>query len=197
MLLYIQPTERSRVFPHPPRHTKMNRSVQELESILKAHAARYPLLQPTDAVKLIYQNEFGGGQMIADEQACLAYLRREYGQVEKSADTPLCEDIGNGIVRVHLRAVKEDRLDALGAAFIRSANAHKGEMSRFLEKLNVLRSLTEESVFAFDAAALETYLADYEKAGYPPVSHSETFRAAYRPAYRVVRTDELPAELHN
>ena len=50
---------------------------EELEQILREHAKRYPLMQPTDAVKLIYQNEFGGGHLIRDEQACLNYLRRE------------------------------------------------------------------------------------------------------------------------
>ena len=53
--------------------------MEELRAILIAHAKRYPLMQPTDAVKLIYQNEFGGGHLIRDEQACLNYLRRELG----------------------------------------------------------------------------------------------------------------------
>jgi hypothetical protein len=33
---------------------------------------------------------------------------------------------------------------------------------------------------------LEAYLSAYEMAGYPMVSHSETYRQNYRPAYRVV-----------
>ena len=37
--------------------------MEELERILREHAERYPLMQPTDAVKLIYQNEFGGGHL--------------------------------------------------------------------------------------------------------------------------------------
>ena len=55
----------------------------ELEAILKIHVKRYPLMQPTDAVKLIYQNEFGGGHLIRDEEICLNYLRQEYTSVEK------------------------------------------------------------------------------------------------------------------
>ena len=52
----------------------------EPEAILKSHAKRYPLMQPRDAVKLIYQNEFGGGYLIQDEHACLNYLRQEYAE---------------------------------------------------------------------------------------------------------------------
>lgn len=46
--------------------------MNELEGVLKEHAKRYPLMQPRDAVKLIYQNEFGGGDLIRDEEACLS-----------------------------------------------------------------------------------------------------------------------------
>ena len=49
--------------------------MEELKVILITHAKRYPLMQPQDAVKLIYQNEFGGGHLIRDEEACLNYLR--------------------------------------------------------------------------------------------------------------------------
>ena len=35
--------------------------MEELDQILREHAMRYPKMQSTDAVKLIYQNEFGGG----------------------------------------------------------------------------------------------------------------------------------------
>ena len=79
--------------------------MEELKDILIAHAKRYPLMQPTDAVKLIYQNEFGGGHLIRDEQACLNYLRREYDSIAKKPNALLYEEIGNGIVRVNLAAV--------------------------------------------------------------------------------------------
>lgn len=80
--------------------------MEELKAILIAHAKRYPLMQPTDAVKLVYQNEFGGGHLIRDEQACLNYLRREYDSIVKDPNVLLYEAIGNGIVRVNLAAVK-------------------------------------------------------------------------------------------
>lgn len=160
--------------------------MEELERILRDHAKRYPELQPTDAVKLVYQNEFGGGHMIRDEHSCRNYLRNEYASVEKNVDAPLYEDIGNGIVRVNLAAVSAEDLEQLGDDFIRSAAEHKGNLQRFCSKLNVLKKLAGEGVFAFGAQDLAAYLADYEKAGYPAVSHSQRYRDAYKPAYRVV-----------
>ena len=139
--------------------------MEELRAILIAHAKRYPLMQPTNAVKLIYQNEFGGGHLIRDEEACLNYLRREYADLEKDQTAPLCEDIGNGIVRVNLTALKEEDLEQLGKAFVDSAAKHKGTLDSFLNKLEVLRTLTAEGVFAFDLDALNSYLSEYEAAG--------------------------------
>ena len=165
--------------------------MEELRAILITHAKRYPLMQPTDAVKLIYQNEFGGGHLIRDEQACLNYLRREYASVEKKPAAALHEDIGNGIVRVNLAAVKPEDLEQLGRDFIRSAAKHKGTLDSFLNKLEVLRMLTTEGVFAFDLDALNTYLSEYKAAGYPAVSHSEQYRQAYKPAYRIIRNAYL------
>ena len=158
-----------------------------LQEILLAHAKRYPQMQPTDAVKLIYQNEFGGGHLIRDEAACLNYLRREYESVEKNGSMPLYEDIGNGIVRISLAAVREADLEKLGQAFIRSAAEHRGNLESFKEKLAVLTEMTERGVFAFDAQALNAYLSEYAKAGYPAVSHSPAYRQAYKPAYRIIK----------
>ena len=161
--------------------------MEELRAILIAHAKRYPLMQPIDAVKLIYQNEFGGGHLIRDEQACLNYLRREYADLEKDPTAPVYEDIGNGIVRVNLAAVKPEYLEQLGRAFIDSSAKHKGMLESFLNKLKVLETLTAEGVFPFDTNALNAYLSEYEAAGYPAVSHSPEYRQAYKPAYRRIR----------
>ena len=160
--------------------------MEELRAILIAHARRYPLMQPRDAVKLIYQNEFAGGHLIRDEQACLNYLRKEYADLEKDPTAPLYEDIGNGIIRVNLAALREEDLEQLGKAFIDSAAKHKGTLDSFLNKLEVLQTLTSEGVFAFDLDALNAYLSEYKAAGYLAVSHSPEYRQAYKPAYRII-----------
>ena len=161
--------------------------MKELENVLRTHALQYPRMEPTDAVKLIYQNEFGGGHLIRDEEACLRYLRAEYGQIEKDPAAARREYIGNGIYRINLAALTEAELESLGRDFIASAASHKGDLSRFIGKLEVLKALTAEGIFAFDAARLEEYLTGYEQAGYPMVSHSRTYREHYKPAYRIVK----------
>lgn len=158
----------------------------ELESVLKFQARRYPLMEPVDAVKLIYQNEFGGGHLIRDVEKCLNYLRLEYTGVVKDPNMQLYEYIGNGIIRVNLAAVTEMELDQLGREFIRSAAEHTGSMERFLQKLDVLRQSTCKGFLPFGIEELENYLRKYKDAGYPMVSHSEIYRQKYQPAYRIV-----------
>ena len=160
--------------------------MEELKKILMEHAKRYPLMQPTDAVKLIYQNEFGGGHLIKDEEVCIRYLQNEYAGIEKNMAMPKSEYIGNGISRVNLAALEESELEQLGQDFIRSATLCKGSKEHFQSKLAVLTELAAQGVFAFDGNTLADYLAEYAAMGYPMVSHSEIYRKAYRPAYRVI-----------
>ena len=162
--------------------------MQELTSILLAHARQYPKMEPRDAVKLIYQNEFGGGHLITEEDACLQYLRREYEACRQIAAAPLMESIGSGIVRIHLCALDANGYtpERLCRDFIRSAATHTGNRESFLAKLEILTEVTRAGEMPFPPEALEAYLDSYAAAGYPPVSHSESYRAAYHPAYRVV-----------
>jgi hypothetical protein len=166
--------------------------MNDLYTILQAHAARYPKMEPTDAVKLLYQSEFGGGHLISNEDACLAYLRTEWERTPFDPDAPLAEDIGGGVIRVMLAAIADaDALEALGRDFIRSAANVHGTREGFLEKLALLRTMTAEGKFSFSLAELDEYLSAYERAGYPAVSHSETYRRLYHPAYRVLRKEDF------
>lgn len=145
-------------------------------------------MQPRDAVKLLYQNEFGGGHLIVDEAASLERLRAEYAAVQRDASQPLFEQIGNGFCRVNLAALdaRTYPLARLHTDFLRSAAQAWGSMDGFSEKLAVLLEAADTLPFAFCRAELETYLTEYTGMGCPPVSHSEVYRAAYRPAYRVL-----------
>ena len=167
-------------------------SSEELRAVLRAHARRYPAMRPQDAVKLIYQNEFGGGHLIADPARSLERLKAESAAAVPGPDKPAHEDIGNGIVRVALPAADYSP-EALNRDFVRSARLRTGSRASFLQKLDCLRALTAEGAFGFDVAALEAYLTPYIEAGCPMVSHSEAYRAAYAPAYRIVlRAVSLP-----
>lgn len=160
--------------------------MEELTQILLQHARQYPKMEPTDAVKLIYQNEFGGGHLIRDPEKMLQYLRMEYEQTPKDLSHPQSEEIGNGILRIFLAGLTPEELERLGQCFLASAQAHQGNRERFFAKLALLRAMTFQGCLPFSLAALDAYLKDYQKSDFPAVSHSETYRNAYHPAYRIV-----------
>lgn len=170
--------------------------MKELARILETHGRKYPYMEPRDGVKLLYQNEFGGGHLISDPESCLYYLRREYAATPQMPELPMEEDIGNGMVRIYLGALEAHGRTAewLGQVFLRSAAKVQGSMESFQEKLRLLEALTAAGKMPFSPEALAEYLREYRAAGCPMVSHSEVYRAHYRPAYRVVRRVILDAE---
>lgn len=158
----------------------------ELEEILSRHAAKYPLMTPCDAVKLVYQNEFGGGHLISDENACLERLKIEYDAQNRRARS--AEYIGNGISRLYLDGAKQLGLDpeTVSRMFISTARSHTGNRDSFLGKLEALSRVTRGGLMPFDADELAEYLDEYSRAGMPPVSHSDIYRENYLPSYRIV-----------
>ena len=162
--------------------------INEFIEILKRHAEKYPLMQPCDAVKLIYQSEFLGGHMIKSPEQSLLRLTEEYSRVEKTPGAELFEYIGNGVFRVNLSAldVRKYPLSDLNRDFCESANLRHGSMESFLEKLDILVSEFSQFGFGISEEDLKIYLEKYREANCPAVSHSDEYRLAYKPAYRVV-----------
>ena len=160
---------------------------EELRGLLLQQVRRCPAMAPRDAVKLLYQNEFGGGHLLSDPERGWRALEEEARTAGHDPACPLWENIGGGMVRVNLRALGADHpLEELWRDMLRSARRHGGDRGRFLEKLELLGALTASGAFGFSPEELEGFLEDYLADGCLPVSHSPAYRSACRPAYRVV-----------
>lgn len=164
-----------------------------MTDILLSHFSRYPKMTPQDAVKLLYQSAFGPGHLIRDEAAARARLEEELASTPES-DTPLLEDIGGGYARLYLGAAKAQNysIDEIFARFLASAQATCPGKAVFEEGLSRLEELTGQGRAPFSMQALTDYLTQYRAAGCPMVSHSDTYRECYHPAYRVVKQIECP-----
>ncbi len=156
--------------------------------VLRAHFARYPQMTPQDAVKLLYQSAFGPGHLIRDEGYARRRLAEELEQTPP-CDGPLLEPIGGGYARLHLGAAKAQSLSegAVYTAFAQAAAAPCPGKEAFEGGISLLEALVAGGEAPFSAGELADYLTAYRAEGCPMVSHSEAYRAAYRPAYRVVR----------
>lgn len=162
--------------------------MNETEKILIENAKRYPLMKPQDAVKLLYQNEFGTGHFAPDEDSSRKRLTDEYEGCLHDRDIPLFECIGNGYVRCHInsREMRPELLFSLNRAFLLASERKEGTKERFEEKLAVLERIAKEGRMPFSFEELAVYLKQYRANGIPAVSHSQNYRDAYAPAYRVV-----------
>ena len=165
-----------------------------LREILQKQYEQYPLMLIEDAVKLIYQNEFAGGHLIEDEVRSLKLLTEEYASLKLRPKnmglTSVFEDIGNGLCRLNLGALGffDITLPTINKCFVRTADEVHGNIKKFERKLEVLRECCKDGLLPFDIQDVDFYLCIYKSKGYPAVSHSSTYREAYRPAYRIVKT---------
>lgn len=64
-------------------------------------------------------------------------------------------------------------------------NGH-GSRERFRAKLRELEALCKEGLLPFSPGIFQLYWLNYEAAGLPAVHHSQQYRHAYLPSYRVI-----------
>lgn len=159
--------------------------------VLERHFELYPLMTPQDAVKLLYQSEFGCGHFAPSPEMAREMLNRECAGLKKDETHLKTEPIGGGFVRVHLEPLVGDKsaLNALATAFVRSAESPCGSMDGFKLRLDALKSMAEGGKTPFSALELAEFMAEYEKLGCPAVHHSEIYRKNYHPAYRVIKSE--------
>lgn len=162
----------------------------DLFSLLRRQGARYPAMLPQDAVKLLYQREFGPGHAVPSAADAERRLRAELLTLSPDDHLPLYEELGGGLARLHLAALPSRcvglRPATLAAFFVYTAHRVHGSLKSFVAALNTLRTVCAQGALPFSPAALDAYLTTYAAAGYPAVHHSEAYRARYAPAYRVV-----------
>lgn len=146
-----------------------------MQEMLRAQRARYPLMEPQDAVVFLHQRAFGSGPMAEGREAALQNLQEELKGVQKDSDKPLFEPLGAGVARMNLASPDFPRLETAAGMYVASAKIPDREA--FQRGLDALVQHWPECA---------GYVITYRAKGCPKPFHSAAFRAAYRPAYRVV-----------
>lgn len=152
----------------------------DFTTCLLAQLQLHPAIQPRDVIKLCYQAARGAEHLLADQARARAYFDQEYAATPADAAQPLFEAISDDVCRVNLAAWKAASLPAewLFRMFAHTASVPMGGAE-----------LLEQYIAEVAASALpgwEEALAAWKAAGMPAVHHSERYRAAEKPAYRIV-----------
>ncbi|MEA3475209.1 MAG: hypothetical protein U9R23_02000 [Candidatus Cloacimonadota bacterium] len=162
----------------------------KLKSLINCHFQLYPKMQIEDLYKLIYQSVMGPGHLLEDEAVAFRSLKNE---MEKSSGKAknLFIDIGldNDLVRVNLNAFQEKIGDAqkLFSAIKETAKIIKPDKSKLRKvwvQVGQIFSGGEPHFLSY--STWKEFTEFLQKNSFPHIPHSEIYRKAYLPSYRIV-----------
>lgn len=161
-----------------------------MNKYIKLQFEIYPELEIQDYIKFLYQSILGSAHLIANQQANYERLLAEYQQIQYDSNHLLYEEISDTLVRVHLEALPSTCLPEVHKLFMKSIDMNP-DLEIFIEELMNSEKMIEEKKLPFELKDWKEYLTDYQKKGYPAVSHSESFRMKYHPHYRLMKKEYI------
>ena len=154
--------------------------------LLRAHFESHPALQIQDIFKFLFQSAFGCEHLVSSPEGAVAYIEKEYEAMGGSGE-PAVEELDGDFCRVPLAYMKLGlSAETLGRLFVASAEHREDGAEALAEKIACARQMVSEGALPFSLADFDAAVAQWAEMGYPAVHHSETFREAYRPCYRVI-----------
>lgn len=155
---------------------------EEIRKQLKTQKKRYPEMTEEDVVKFAFQGMLGVGHIVKSIGDAQIRLQSEMEPLEPDEDEPLIEKISTQWVRMNLRAAKAKGMNPDEIAWL---IYHSAQVQPF--------SFTRRNVYNF---CVKLDGSDAMKAAAEKVldenwlpRHSEAYRDAYHPAYRVIHKD--------
>lgn len=168
--------------------------VEAIEALLRKHFERRPLMRATDFYKLLYQGVFGVGHILGERAR--GRLQEEAASIDLAdhPDEPLVEAVSadGAMVRVNLRPYLRQSLslDRFYEA-MKETSKDQGAPEKFLHAWSVFHELAISGALEVDHGELDSLDHDLHEKGPRPHHHSEPYRVAYYPAYRVVKRETL------
>lgn len=163
--------------------------------LLGTHLARHPAMGLADVYKLLHQAALGSAHAV-DGDTARARLEAEIATMGPGPDEPLADVISpdGRLARVHLRTYVARSLDvpALATAFAGTAASYAGSPEKLAKFCGCLGDFADTGGIPFGRADVEAYMQARQGDGWKAVHHSDAYKAAYAPAYRVVDLQLMP-----
>jgi hypothetical protein len=145
-------------------------------------------------LKLCYQSAFGAEHLLSDPREAEAAFRAEWETVNP-VPGPLAEAVGPDVCRLRLEVWKARGLppEWLFRLFCQAARPRADGTARMAACLAAADAAAAAGALPFSPAAWQSCRRSWEAAGGGPVHHSNAYRAAEHPAYRVAEGTALRA----
>lgn len=147
----------------------------------------HPSFKAQDAIKLSYQNAFGGEHLLTDQILAQKLLENEWRKTPPS-DGPLYEPISPCLCRMNIGPAKKAKLSEKDFYEIFAESSFKfknTDKKPFESNLQIITRLAKEKRLPFSEASWKEALAVYRKGGLHPVHHSSEYETQEKPHYRL------------
>jgi len=161
--------------------------------LIREHLKRRPKMRAADVYKMLYQGVFGVRHLMSEGAWDRLEAEARTLGLDGQPGEPLIEEVSadGSMVRVNLRPYLRRGLplDRLFSAMEVSA-MEEGETEKFIKAWSAFKELSRPGGLVFDEGEIGELDKELE-GGCRPRHHSEAYRRAYAPAYRVVRRSVL------
>ncbi len=162
---------------------------EEIVTLILEHLKRRPEAKAQDIYKLLYQGVFGVGHIVSDRAWPILLEEANRINLDDHPEDPLFEPVSpdGSMVRVNLRQyLKEGKSLETLFEVMRESAKHQGDPEVFLAYWAELKRVVDDGLVLLSDAEIQVLDEQIKKEGVKPRHHTEPYRVAYYPAYRVV-----------
>ncbi|MBR0463224.1 MAG: hypothetical protein IJJ23_02410 [Clostridia bacterium] len=167
----------------------MDQFAGRMLELLNAHIERHPQAQAQDALKFVFQGMLGVGHLLGQPEAVEKYVCEEMHAQQSNGDEALIESLSPAWCRLNLRPAAKAALTPRLIARLMLGSAPNTSFDR-ADVANAVRALRRDGYAPLNRLN-DDDIDRVERVDWLP-SHSETYRAAYHPSYRVIAADWEP-----
>ena len=168
------------------------------QPLVTSHLSRYPAMELVDAMKLLHQATMGSEHWVL-EDAAAAWMDREWASLGPGPDEPLVDTLGaNGrYARINLRPYRAagGAPGPLVGAFVAAGREAPPDSAALSCALEALAELARRGQVPWSADSVSAVIVRWRQEGFPALRHSELYRRAQAPAYRVVPVSRVESLL--
>lgn len=153
-----------------------------MNSFIKYHSKKYPLMKTQDIVKLIYQSCFGPGHFIPNLEFVKKYYDNEINNMESINNENLYEHIGNNFARINIKLYNDYFKDNKIIEYFYNSSLQD------CNNQNSINQFKNELLNINNDGFLDAY-------NFENVHHSNIYNKQYKPHYRVINTSFISLEM--